>query len=112
LLFLNEQLRSYTLAMGALPKLDPALTAIVDVIEEEGHQVLHLPDGFQIGAKQLRLEQAGDTLRLSPLPIRRTVEQIEAWFRSMDELDAGEVIPGGRDQGAPEPKRIFEGIDD
>jgi virulence-associated protein VagC len=90
--------------MSALPQPEPEFA---EVVEQDGEQVVHLPRSVHLMARQFRVEQTGDSLRLEPVRPRRTREQIEAWLRSMHELDAGEVIPGGRNQGVVEPEDIY-----
>jgi hypothetical protein len=94
----------YTFRMGALPQPEPQFA---EVVEQDGGQVLHLPRSVHVMAKQFRVQQSGDSLRLEPVRPRRTREQIEAWFRAMDDIDAGEVIPGGRNQGVLKPEEIY-----
>jgi len=98
--------------MGALPKLEPLTSDLAQLLEIDGEQVLHLPKKIHLAAKQFRVHQSGESLQLEGVRPHRTREQIEAWLRSMHELDAGEVIPGGRNQGITEPKRIFEDLGD
>jgi virulence-associated protein VagC len=78
--------------MGALPQPEPQF---VEVVEQDGEQVLHLPRSLHVAAKQFRVQQSGDSLRLEPVRPRRTREQIEAWFRAMDDIDAGEALARG-----------------
>jgi virulence-associated protein VagC len=98
--------------MGALPKPEPLSSELAELIEIEGDQVLRLPKKVHLGVKRFHVEQSGDSLQLNPVRPVRTREQIETWLRSMHELEAGEVIPGGRNQGGTVPKRIFEDLDD
>jgi virulence-associated protein VagC len=94
--------------MGALPKPEPILE-VADVIEVDGRQAVQLPTGMYLAAKQMHVVRSGEELHIAPMPVKRTREQVEAWFRSMDELDAGEVIPGGRDQRNASEEDPFPG---
>lgn len=95
--------------MGALPKFVslPTYTGIAKVTVIDGRQAVLLPDNVHVDATELDVVQHGGDLTMKPTRKRMTREQVEAWFRAMDEVDAGEVIPGGRNQGVTEPEEIF-----
>ena len=62
-------------------------------------QAVRLPKEFRFEGKEVRIRRTKQGILLEavvPGPVKTFDAQ--AWFRSMDELDAGEVIPGGRNQ--------------
>jgi virulence-associated protein VagC len=95
--------------MGALPKFEviPTVTGVGKVTLIDGRQAVLLPENVHVDVAELDVVQQGADLTMKPVRPRRTREQIQAWFRAMDELDAGEVIPGGRNQGVTESEEIF-----
>jgi virulence-associated protein VagC len=95
--------------MGARSKSVPmpTHTGVGKLTVINGRQAVLLPENVHVDATYLDVVQHGSGLTMKPVRRRMTREQVEAWFRSMDELDAGEVIPGGRNQGVTEPEEIF-----
>ncbi len=95
--------------MGALPKYvpSPTHTGVGKVTVIDGRQAVLLPENVHVDVAELDVIQDGTDISMKPARKRMTREQVEAWFRSMDDLDAGEVIRGGRNQGLTEPEEIF-----
>lgn len=95
--------------MGALPKFVPipTYTGVGKVAVIDGRQAVLLPENVHVHATELDVVQHGADLTMKPTRKRMTREQVEAWLHSIHEIDAGEVIPGGRNQGLTEPEEIF-----
>ncbi|MBS1814439.1 MAG: hypothetical protein JSS87_06155 [Acidobacteria bacterium] len=86
-------------------------TAVIKLEKDENGQTIHLPAEFHLEGSSVAVHREGDKVVLSPVKPRRryTREEIRAWFAEMDALNAGEVIPGGRNQPPmPEPRDIFK----
>lgn len=79
---------------------------MVELSEEAGGQVVHLPESFRIpgGIVSIRRVESGVLLEPVVPGKRRTREEIRAMWTEMDGFGADPLFPNGRDQGAAETR--------
>lgn len=89
---------------------EQTVTAEAELFEDEKGQSVRLPEGFRFEGERVTVRREGSRLVLEQVEKKklRTREEIRDMFRRMDALNAGPAIPGGRNQGLVEPKKIFD----
>jgi virulence-associated protein VagC len=78
--------------------------ATVELSQETGGQIVHLPANFLFPGDVVMARRVASGVLLEPLNRdgKRTREQIRAMWADMDAYGADPIFPNGRDQGIAE----------
>ena len=85
-------------------KADLVVTA--KLFQNGRSQAVRLPKEFRFEGSEVRIRRTSKGILLEP--IGPPPFDFEAWGKAMDSHDAGEVIPGGRNQGTTKSRKIFD----
>lgn len=85
-------------------KTETVLTA--KLFQNGRSQAVRLPKEFRFSGDCVRIRRTSKGVLLEQLAPGQF--DFEAWGRSMDSHHAGEVIPGGRNQGVTKSRKIFD----
>lgn len=57
----------------------------IEVFMQDGHQVVHLPEGIRLEGAKVTVRQEGDAVILEPAPVKpqRTRAELEAMFEQI-----------------------------
>jgi len=73
--------------------------------EEDGGQVVRLPEGFRLPGSVVSIRRVERGILLEPVAAKkRTREEIRAMWAEMDSYGADPLFPEGRDQGIAETR--------
>ena len=72
-------------------------------------QAVRLPKEFRFAGTEVQIRRTKKGVLLEPAGAReKRAWDVQTWFQSMDELGAGEVMPGGRNQPPMQERDWFE----
>jgi virulence-associated protein VagC len=81
---------------------------IVNVQEQDGSQVVVLPDGVRLPEGPVEVTQSGDTVTLRAVQKPKTAEELRAMWAEIDRLAQGRFMEKGRQQPALPPDDDLE----
>jgi virulence-associated protein VagC len=86
---------------------------IVNVQEQDGSQVVVLPDGVRLPEGPVEVTQSGDTVTLRAVQNRRpmTREAFDAWVAEIDKHAQGRFMEEGRQQPPMPPLDPLDSFD-
>jgi virulence-associated protein VagC len=87
---------------------DPKIAKLID---QGQSQTVVLPPDVRLPGDQVEVVQSGDTVTLTPVRKRKTLEEIEAWFAEIDKLAQGRFMEGGREQPPMPPDDDLSSFD-
>ncbi len=105
----NEQKRSSAIKQVKPAKRTAKLEgrpATAKLFRNGRSQAVRLPKEFQFEGKEVLVSRT-ETGAVLLEPVLSTPERWQAFFDKLDSYDAGDPMPGGRNQGVTKPEDIF-----